>query len=1352
MQSAGITKPCPLYFLALAKLLLYSVHIFHFDGRLILGILESSKAYPLNHYKFLNMKFASCCRTSGSAIAMSVSIAPCSFTANRLNIPSTGSALPDFCDPSGFNHTIVCPAVMQPANRRGTGSEHRSGSWPASIWKIVLPFLLFLVVQCCHAGFSRASDVPAGRLINPQGSVAVLPSGNVSWEEAKSGRDLFAGDSVRTGQDSRVSILCIDETQLKLNENTVVVLKSSAPSARMGIAVPAAQSVAAASLYEVPTGEIWLRNKNEKARFEVQTPAVTAAIRGTEFNLKVSRAGATSLVLLEGKLTLANPQGQIDLDPGEEGLAEVGRAPVKRVILQPKDAVQWSLYYPGIFSYRDIPIGAWSEDSSSSPTIRKAQADYDLGNLDGSQREADEALARDPENGPALVILGWISLQRQYPQRAAEYFTRAGKQNAWPGLTQCGLALASYRNGDPVGAYKLMAAELKKDPCSLVLVMSGYFSILVGKIDQAKVLLCDSRISGRDAAIAHSLLSQIYLTQNSKQEASSEAAIALQENSGSPMVRMTAALVKISYFDLPGAMRLLEEALAADPHFLEAYVYLARLWLGADYLDRAWEIICKALEISKTDSEVLSLAGFIRLGYRDFDKAFNLFTEAVKNNPGFGEPHIGLANIAFRNRNFGQGLTEMLTATLLEPRVSLYQSSLGKALYQTKSFDKALEVYDYAKTLDPNDPTPYLYKGIALSDLYRPGEAIEEINKSIELNDNRAVFRSRLMLDRDLAVRNTDLARAYGQLGLGDWSYSKALTAVKDDPLNPSAHLFLSSAYAGTRQRIGAAASELLLYRLLSPANENTFSGYTDYTQMFEMPYTRVSLNAGIGTWTDHSAPSQDHAIEVLAGQPGLAVDAYGGYQYDPGFRKNNDDRESFFGLAQAKFEPTIKDSFYTTYTYNKVRWGDTNNPDDFSYINDPKMRWTADDNSAEGGYVHRFSPSAVLIGYFNWARDDWLRTDPYFYSTNRFLPFFNDIFGNTYRHTIQDFNNVQLQQQLKVGDHTFIAGFDDFTGSLDYFYRDSGASRVFFPGTYDNTITYNIINDYNPPDRATSFYIRDYWRICPQLLVELGISGDFTSSSRAGFSDSISSSTANPLVGLNYEIDKSNTLRFAYQGYVNGHSLLNPSIAPSEVAGFPSQVNADDGSKVKELGFSWESQWNPKTFTVLNLQAHRIDNPQYNVYSDIIDARSERVEGSFILNRLLTSSLGLSAGISGKLVSLDAPPNTFLTGDFNEIAGAVALSYMHPSGWFASIKDTVVSQDLGGLSDKSLAQKQADMGDPFNLVDITVGKYFPDKRGYASVGLTNVFNQHFFYQTEPVALWSFFPDRAVVFNVGLYF
>ncbi len=986
--------------------------------------------------------------------------------------------------------------------------------------------------------------------------------------------------------------------------------------------------------------------------------------------------------------------------------------------------------------------------------------------MDGSERDANEALTRDPENDQALLILGWISLQRQDPQKAMGYFERARKaEGPQPGsrlpsattglrdrsaeLSVCGLALAGYRRGDAVWAYKLMAAELEKGPpSSLILVMSGYFSMLVGKIEEAKALLTDSRISGRESAIAHSLLGQIYLIQNSKKLAAGEAAAAMQINGESPMVLMTSALVKISYFDLPAARRLLEESLAADPHFLEAYVYLARLWLGADYLDRAWQVIGQALEISKTDSEVLSLAGFIRLGYRDYDQAFNLFTEAVKNNPGFGEPHIGLANIAFRNRNFSQGLTEMLTATLLEPRVSLYQSSLGKALYQTKAFDKALEVYDYAKTLDPNDPTPYLYKGIALTDLYRPGEAIQEIDKSIELNDNTAVFRSRLMLDRDLAVRNTNLATAYNQLGMAEWAYSKAVTALKSDPLNASAHELLGSAYQATNQRLGASESEVLQYLLLAPANENTFiqsssGSYVDYTQMFEMPYVKLEGEAGAGGWADHDSRYQDYWINVVGGLPGLAVDALAEYQYDPGFRKINNQQEVFAGLIDGKFDPTIKDSFYVNYTGGHYRYGDTGNPNDFSYQSDPNLKIIEIPNSAEGGYVHHFSPSAVFIAYFNWDNELFNMTDSFFPIIK---PYPNIYPLNQYVHTIFDTKDVQLQQQIKIGDHTFIAGLDTLTGVQNYHGIDS---YIYYISPYYYTDTFN--DRFNPPDRETMTYVRDYWRICPQLLAELGISGDFVTSSRSGIAGSISSATANPLAGLDWEIDKSNTLRLAYQGYVIGHPVLNASIVPTEVAGFPSQINTDDGSKVKELGFAWESQWNSRTFTVLRVQAYRIDDPQYSPQLYIIDDRTQRFEGSFIVNRLLTSSLGLSAGITGKLMSLE-DPYLDLTGDFSEIDVAVGLSYMHHSGWFASIQDTVVYQDLDGLSTKTFAQQQADMGDPFNLINITVGKYFANKRGFASLAITNLLNQHFFYEIEPDAFGSFSPDREVIFRVGLYF
>ncbi len=314
----------------------------------------------------------------------------------------------------------------------------------------------------------------------------------------------------------------------------------------------------------------------------------------------------------------------------------------------------------------------------------------------------------------------------------------------------------------------------------------------------------------------------------------------------------------------------------------------------------------QARNLAPENGEVLSIAGFVRLAFRDFEGARLLFTRAVEVSPGLGEPHLGLGIYNFRYRQMDRGLSEMLLATLLEPRISLYQSELGKALYQVRAFDKALDVYDYAKTLDPNDPTPHLYKGIALTDLNRPGEAIQEINRSIELNDNRAVYRTRLALNRDLAVRNFNLAKSFLQLGLGEWAYRKAVTSVQKDPTNASAYLFLSSAFGASRNRLGSGISALLLYRLLSPANENSYSqgligqSTIDYTPMYEMPYFRVLTQGSIGAWPNRNAITENF-IEAYGGRPGLAFDVAGFYNENQGFRDKNGGGKNYSSINLGK-------------------------------------------------------------------------------------------------------------------------------------------------------------------------------------------------------------------------------------------------------------------------------------------------------------------------------------------------------------------------------------------------------------------------------------------------------------------
>ena len=484
------------------------------------------------------------------------------------------------------------------------------------------------------------------------------------------------------------------------------------------------------------------------------------------------------------------------------------------------------------------------------------------------------------------------------------------------------------------------------------------------------------------------------------------------------------------------------------------------------------------MTLAPRDGVVLSLAGFIRLAYRHYSEAHELFVRAIIADPRLGEPHLGLAIYNFRFRNMDRGLAEMLLATLLEPRLSSYQSELGKALYQVRSFDKALHVYDYAKTLDPNDPTPYLYKGIALTDLNRPGEAIQEINRSIELNDNRAVYRTRLALNRDRAVRNYNLARSYNQLGLGEWAYSKAVTAVNHDPTNSSAHLFLSKSF--TKSESMAAEQELLLFRVLSPANQNTFMNLAenDYTPMFEMPYNRITVQGGIGSW-NRQKTIQDQEVYAYGGLPGAAYYLSGDSTQDQGFRGQNSDSQHLDYQAGFKLEPAVNGTLTGIFQNVDGKRGDISNLNDWRYSNDPALRLHDRLHFYELSYVHRFTPQATFLTYGtfqNWKNHQIL---PFTYTATD--PFSGGIFTDNLKDVLKsdyEYHNFQLQQQLVLGDHSFIAGFDYFAGHVKYnerLYDDFGLI-----GQDDNT----------PPLRSNSFYLMDYWRLSGSCWWNWGFQG----------------------------------------------------------------------------------------------------------------------------------------------------------------------------------------------------------------------------------------------------------------------
>ena len=186
------------------------------------------------------------------------------------------------------------------------------------------------------------------------------------------------------------------------------------------------------------------------------------------------------------------------------------------------------------------------------------------------------------------------------------------------------------------------------------------------------------------------------------------------------------------------------------------------------------------------------MLGFADLARIDVGEAKTAFERAIALDSADPLPRLGLGLAMIRQSDLEQGRNEIEIAVALDPDNALLRSYLGKAFFEEKRDGQAGEQYAIAKRLDPLDPTPWLYDAILKQTQGRPGEALADVQRSIELNDNRAVYRSSLLLDSDRASRGTNLALIYDDLGFLQPGINQASRSLSFDPANAGAHRFLS--------------------------------------------------------------------------------------------------------------------------------------------------------------------------------------------------------------------------------------------------------------------------------------------------------------------------------------------------------------------------------------------------------------------------------------------------------------------------------------------------------------------------------------------------------------------------------
>ena len=824
------------------------------------------------------------------------------------------------------------------------------------------------------------------------------------------------------------------------------------------------------------------------------------------------------------------------------------------------------------------------------------------------------------------------------------------------------------------------------------------------------------------------LLSTIELIQNNKEEARDLAMMAMAEHPGSVAARNAAGEAAQAFFDLDRAEKNYNRALSLDPNDVRARVNRARIRFGSGNTRGALQDAEHARSIAPDDAQVHSLLGFIKLSRGDKRGAQENFALAIEANPDLGEPHVGLGLLYFQQGKEEEGLWEMLIATLLDPKVSLYQSYLGKAYHQHRRNKEGLSALTSAARLDLRDPTPRLYRSLFLRDMNRYVNALDELHEAIALNDNRAVYRSRLLLDQDLATKNVNLAQVYWQLGFAPWGVYEALNSLNADFTNPGAHLFLAALYGEIPDRLQAQGSELLQYLLLAPVNRNLFSSFNEYTVLFEKPKLSLALyGEGAYPWFGLGE------LGSRSGSNSFAHLAFFNYKLFEGARPDLDER--FYGYGQAKMALGKKtDLFFESY-YTHTDYGndetevitvgeDTSYPINVQVVAEqPDPNWDSQTHyfGTTVGFKHLFGNASPFIAMAQYELIRDLTLDP---DAPSLIP---EILLDTSIRSTWDLFDAQVQQIFRLGSkNQLIAGLETYVTNqtrydvIDAYDEPTGSS------------VYDWADLFLSDNWGLAFWIWDKWQILPWLHATAGVRFQKDSGEALLSNQNYDYTGLYPLLGLSLDVGAKAMVRASFFQRLNTR-MFGSKISPTTVEGFLLERNEPEYTKRTEVNFSLETAGR-RLFQATHLfYRHNVYPPAGIITYD----EAEHLGLNNYFNLIVTQFLCLFA--ENQLVLITTVPFWELNNQFR-----AGLTLTFPFGLTLRLTDTVILQTYH----QSIITELTDSF--FNLLDLEASFVFPGKLGSLNVTVTNVLDQKFSTFIEGLSLNPILPYRRVLATLSL--
>jgi Tfp pilus assembly protein PilF len=965
-------------------------------------------------------------------------------------------------------------------------------------------------------------------------------------------------------------------------------------------------------------------------------------------------------------------------------------------------------------------------------------------------------------------------------------------------------SLEAYRAGDLLAALAKYPASggAASDPER---VYQAALLLSVGQVEKAETALASLSASDNSARLQRlsAALHQLVC------------AVKRQPNPSPFSPQLPTECLAGSYYEqsraLPGvslktALALARRAATNSPGFGFAWERVAELEFGFGRTREAMDALDKSLDLAPRNAQSLALKGFLLAAENRARAAIPWFDRALAADSSLGNAWLGRGLCRIRLGEMKDGRDDLLVAAALEPQRAELRSYLGKAYGDAGQYPQAKKELKLARNLDPGDPTPWLYSALLNQEHNRVNEAIRDLEKSQELNDNRSVYRSQLLLDQDHAVRSANLAAMYRDAGMFDVALREASRSVNYDYANYSAHLFLANSYNQYRnpnlfnlRYETPRETEYLIANLLAPVSAGPVSptvSQQEYSRLFERDRVGVVSSTEYGS---RGAWTQSGAQYGTFGTFSYDVEAF--YQFDPGQRLNNDSEQRQLQVAlKQQITPqdtvTLRVQHYEGEYGNLFQYYDPNSTDakraEAGYRINEKQEPIVD-----LGYHHEWSPGVHTLFFVTRLDDNYSLTNPFAPTLLTFRPEIDPglptliAVHQTWLHERYtadvDIYSGELQQLWQLPSHTTILGARAQYGHFRVTDREIDPYPP-YASYFDAPPKPAAQTNINPLLKRFSVYGYHQWQILDPLQLIGGLTYDRltypeTFQTAPVTDHETTADRVSPKAGLVWTPAKDTTARFAYTRSMGGASMdQSTRLEPSQVAGFnqafrsviPESVAGPiPGARFETYDISLEQKLRTGTYLgvsgeLLNSTATRylgafdsLDQFDFAVPS-LLRQDLDYSEQSLLLtaNQLVAHewSFGAryrlsSAVLKENLVNVpdhlpfnnaDSPrPRVRLEGVLHQVD--LLANYNHPSGFFAQCEAVWYAQSNTGYA------PPGEPGDDFWQFNLFAGYRFPRRMAEVTLSLLNITGQD--YKLDPLNLHSDLPrSRTLALSLRLSF